>query len=359
MKRVLVINTASFGYTGISSVLLNYVKLSYLDVKYYFVLAGKIEQNMLKELQKYAQDIFIPPFERTKEPIKYMLWLTVLLKKEAIDVAHVHGNSGTMYFDIHAAKIAKIPIRIAHSHSTSTKYMLVHKILKPFLNYEMTKGIACSDIAGRWLFNKEFEILSNGIDIDSFKFSNIIRMKYRKELGLENKFVIGHVGYMDIEKNHMYLLKMFKEFLIYKPDAVLILIGDGRLRVDIEHFIQINNLRESVVLLGKRGDVNCLYQCMDVFVLPSIFEGLPVSLVEAQTAGLSCLVSDTVTKEVNFTNKITYIGIDDLNIKDWINELKNIEYDQCQRMDAVKKIKNTSFDIKSCKEKLMKIYYEY
>lgn len=261
-----------------------------------------------------------------------------------------------MYFEIHSAKKAGVPVRIAHCHSTSCKYMLVHRVLKPLLNRELTHALACSGLAGKWLFKNSFEVLPNGIDVDKFKYLQEIRDEYRRNLEVEDKFVIGHVGYMNSEKNHMYLLNIFDKFVKKCPESKLFLIGDGRLRPQIEAFISEHNLNESVQLFGKRSDMAQLYQCMDVFVLPSLFEGLPVALVEAQAAGLHCIVSDTVTKEVNVTQNVQYLGIGENDIDVWVNELYKSKAIKNERSGWSRYIEDSEFNIVNSINELLALY---
>ena len=267
--RVLVVNTVNTGFTGITSVIMNYVRKTYDLVQYDFVLCGQVENSFADELRSFGSNVIIPPCSRVKKPLTYSSWLKKIIKSNGYDVIHVHGNSGTMYFEMHSAKKAGVPVRIAHSHSTSCKYMLAHRVLKPLLNRELTHALACSGLAGKWLFKNSFEVLPNGIDVDKFKYLQEIRDEYRRNLEVEDKFVIGHVGYMNSEKNHMYLLNIFDKFVKKCPESKLFLIGDGRLRPQIEAFISEHNLNESVQLFGKRSDMAQLYQCMDVFILPS------------------------------------------------------------------------------------------
>ena len=354
-RRVLVVNTVNMGFTGITSVIMNYVRKTYRIIKYGFVLCGKVEKSFADELESFGSKIFLPPCSRVKKPLTYVSWLTKILVENKYDVIHVHGNSGTMYFEIHAAKKSGIPVRIAHSHSTSCKFMLAHKILKPLLNRDLTHALACSDMAGKWLFTGNYTVLPNGIDVEKFAFSQVVRDEYRKKLGLEDKLVIGHIGYMDTEKNHIFLLNVFEKLIKEHPEARLLLIGDGRLRSEIEIFIKEHNLGEYVQVLGKRSDVAQFYQCMDVFVLPSIFEGLPVTLVEAQTAGLPCVVSDTVTKQVNITNNIEYVGIQDVNITDWVERILN-SAKLTGRECWAKAVGSTIYNIDNCIKELYGIY---
>ncbi len=359
MKRVLLINTAYTSFNGITSVIMNYVRKSYRMVEYDFVLCGKVEAKFADELKMLGKHVYIPPFSRVRKPLAYSAWLKKLIKQNQYDVIHVHGNSGTMYFEIHTAKQSKIPVRIAHSHSTSCKHMLAHKILKPFLNRDLTTAIACSDLAGKWLFTRDYTVLQNGVDVDKFSFSQTIRDEYRKKMGLENNFVIGHVGYMDTEKNHMFLLRVFKELVEKCPDARLILIGDGRLRSEIEQYILGNDLSNYVKVLGKRSDVANLYQCMDVFVLPSLFEGLPVTLVEAQAAGLHCIASSRVTMQANITGDIQYLSIDDGNINEWVKALLEIKNLTFNRSISVETVRGSAFNISKSVEALLQAYQIY
>lgn len=356
MKRVLLVNTAYTSYNGITSVIMNYVRKTYQNVNYDFILCGHVEEKFKDELKALGTNVFIPPCSRVKHPLAYSSWLKRIMKKHEYDVIHVHGNSGTVYFEIHAAKQTGIPVRIAHSHSTSCKYMLAHKILKPLLNRELTDAIACSDLAGKWLFTRDYTVLQNGIDVDKFTFSQTVRDEYRKKLGLEDKFVVGHIGYMDTEKNHMFLLRVFKQLVEKRPDARLLLIGDGRLRSEIEQYIAENGLTDFVQVLGKRTDVANLYQCMDVFVLPSLFEGLPVTLVEAQAAGLRCLVSSAVTTQANITGDVQYLSVDDENVGEWIRMLSENGDVTRNRSVFAETMGNSAFNISKSVEALLQAY---
>ena len=356
MTRVLIINTAHTTFNGITSVIMNYVRTTHKTVQYDFVLCGNTEQSFEDELKKLGKSVFHPPYPRNKKPLKYVAWLKKIIKENGYDAVHVHGNSGTMYFDIHAAKAAGAPIRIAHSHSTSSKHMLVHKILKPFLNCELTHAIACSDVAGKWLFNRKYIVLPNGIFLDKFAFSQETRSCYRKQFGIEDNIVVGHIGYMDVEKNHMFLLKVFKRLIERENNVRLMLIGDGRLRSEIEQYISQNDLSEHVFLLGKRSDVNNLYQCMDVFVLPSLFEGLPVTLIEAQTAGLPCLVSNAVSKEANILHDMIFLDINERDIDAWCDEILRACKNKTDRLQKIEEMKKTVYNIDQCMEKVLSIY---
>ena len=356
--RVLVVNTANMGFTGITSVIMNYVRNTFNDVNYDFVICGRLENDIADELVTLGNEIMIPPYSRLRNPLAYYSWLKGIVKRNKYDVIHVHGNSGTMYIEIHAAKKMGIPVRITHCHSTSCKYKLAHYVLKPFMNIELTQAIACSELAGKWLYTRSFHVLPNGIDVQNFMFSKTIRKEYREKLGINDKFVIGHVANMTYEKNHMFLLRVFKALAEENPNMILMLVGDGMLRGSIEAYISENDLEDNVLLLGRRSDVAQLYQCMDIFVLPSLFEGLPVTLVEAQCSGLPCIVSDHITREVDVTNNITHIGIQESDISKWketiINSIDNV--DLIGRNKGAEILSKSRFSIKHCVDELLEIY---
>lgn len=356
MNKVLVVNTANTLFNGITSVIMNYVRRTCEVIRYDFVLCGKVEKGFADELRILGGNVFLPPCSRVKKPLTYASWLTKILAENKYDVIHVHGNSGTMYFEIHAAKKAGVPVRVAHSHSTSCKFMVAHKILKPLLNRDLTHALACSDMAGKWLFTGDFTVLPNGIDVEKFAFSKEVRDEYRRKLELEDKLVIGHVGYMDTEKNHMFLLRVLQKLVKEHPEARLLLIGDGRLRPEIESFIKEHHLEEYVQVLGKRADVAQLYQCMDVFVFPSKFEGLGIVLIEAQTAGLPCVASTGVPQAANVLKRVEYCGIEDLDIDSWCSAILNAVQNQRERCSYGNLMKETAFNIDKCVEILTDTY---
>ena len=312
--------TTDVGFNGITSVVMNYYRNINRDkIQFDFAIAEKIHNTIENEINNLGGRVFKLP-SRKKNTLKYVKALKRIVKEKEYEIVHVHGNSGTLYLDIHALKKAGVSVRIAHSHNSTCNHKIIHKLFKRKLNSEMTVGIACSKLAGDWLFNSDYTIINNGIDIDKFIFRQNIRGKYRKEMGLEDKFVIGHIGHFSYQKNHEYLINIFKKIHDKDKKAILMLIGDGKLRSEIEEQINKLGLKDAVLILGKRQDVAELMQAMDVFILPSRFEGLPVVLVEAQANGLKCITSDVVTKEAKITGKLKYISLSE-NVEYWANKV--------------------------------------
>ena len=317
-NKVLVINTVNTGFTGITSVIMNLVRNTYRQIDYDFVLCWHVEPCFQEELQRMGKSVMQPPYRRFRQPLRYLKWLRQVMREGQYDAVHAHGNSATLFLEMFAAKQAGIPVRIAHSHSTSCRFQLAHRLLKPLLNRTMTHGVACGTAAGQWLFTGNFEVIPNAIDGKRYAFSENARRAYREKLDLIDKVVIGHVGYMDSEKNHQFLLDVFTDVCAQRQDLHLLLIGDGRLRPELERCVRERNLQSQVTMLGKRQDVNQLYQCMDLLVLPSLFEGFPVVLVEAQSAGLPCIVSEGVSRGTNLTESVRFLPLEK---QSWINAL--------------------------------------
>lgn len=240
--------------------------------------------------------------------------------------SHMDKMSG---FVLRAAKRAGIPVRIAHSHNTSSEGGVAAKLYKwyasQFIKSSATNLMACSDRAAQWLFGDDSQrcrIVKNGIELNKFTFSKAIRKEVRDSLGINEKaLVIGHVGRFFRQKNHTFLIDIFREYVRFNSNTVLLLIGNGEMYSDIKQKVSTLDLAEKVKFLGVRSDVDLLLQAFDVFVFPSLHEGLPVTLVEAQGAGVPCIISDTITPEVDMgINLIEYVPLRDKRL--WIEKLK-------------------------------------
>ena len=224
-------------------------------------------------------------------------------------VVHLH-EIYLVHFISHFCKKYDIKHLITHAHTTkysdNPKNALRNRIMCLGLKHSATDYFACSKAAGEFYYGKEavknglVKVIPNAIDLEKYKFNKAIRDKVRKELNIENKFVVGHIGRMATQKNQKFLLKIFAELRKENDKTVLLMVGDGPLRKELENEITKLKLNDSVILLGTRKDIPNLLMAMDVFVLPSLYEGLPVVCVEAQTTGLRCILSDMITKEVDF-----------------------------------------------------------
>lgn len=316
--------TNHFGITGIATVIMNYCKA--LDKSKYdlTIIAGKpIAEQYEKECKKFDITLIRLP-SRQKEPKAHYMCLWKKLREGRYDIVHDHGNSSMMAIELTIAKFAGIKNRIAHSHNSTCPNIKVHKFLNPYFNKIYTKALACGKLAGDWLFGENnFEILPNCFQTDDFEFSQKVRNEIRKEINLENKFIIGHIGRINEQKNQEYLLKIFEKVALKSDDTFLLIVGNGPDSEKIKKKVSMHPFKNRIILYGETNNPAAFYSAMDVFVFPSRFEGLPVVLLEAQISGLPCVVSDKVTREVDFG---------DIN---WLS----IEGDAQQWADVIIKIK--------------------
>lgn len=253
----------------------------------------------------------------SKNPIKHMLELRKVIKDNNYKVMHRHANLSIVFVDLLVGKMCKMKKIIIHSHSnTSAKLKIIHKILRPFLNLFATDKLACSQKAGEWLYGKKkFEIIPNAIDIEKFRYNDEKRKEIREKENATDKIIIGHVGRFDKIKNHKYLIEIFGNLAKKVENAELWLIGNGEEKDNIEKLCSKRGLIDKVKFFGTINNTYDYYQGMDLFVFPSIKEGLGIAIIEAQTSGLKCIISDTIPKEAIVSNNVKTLSItEDANI---------------------------------------------
>lgn len=280
-----------------------------------------------------------------------------LFLAEKYDIVHLHTSWWKSFLVEQIAIECKIPKIIVHSHSTQidikddsirVKEEKNHNVKKQEFNTSLATDFwACSNAAADWLFGAQIprdriKIMNNAIDVEKFIYNEQIRQKYRQDLGLENCFVVGHIGRMVYTKNHEFLLKVFTEVVKNIDNARLLLIGDGEFREDIIKQAKQLNITDKVIILGYRNDTAELLQVMDVFCLPSRFEGLGIVAIEAQSVGLKCLVSDQVPYEAKVTDNLEFLPF---HINSWVNAILNIS-NGYERKNMYNIITNAGFNIK-------------
>lgn len=286
-----------------------------------------------------------------------------IIKEGDYDIVHSHQNTSS-FLPLILAKIIKVNVRIAHSHVGYTKESIVQRTSRyPFkllTKLFSTDWFACSSIAGKWLFGnkrtiKDFFIIKNAIDLEKFKYNEDIRKAVRSELRWEDKFVIGNVARFYPEKNHTLLINIFKEIHTVCPNAVLALIGGEGQEEKIRNMVSSLGLTDNVKFLGVRNDVHRLMQAMDVFILPSKFEGFGMVFIEAQAASLKTYASNAVPNETKITDLIEYISLEK-SAEFWAEKVLST-YGKNNRKQYNQSIYDSGFDIKSEASKLTKIYY--
>lgn len=327
MKKVLVVISTKFAtYDGISSSILNFYKNT--DKNQYiidFASTNAILSEELKLLLNENHSKYCCLGERKKNIFIYCYRLNKLLRANNYDVIHINSNSATATIELAIAKLNKIPKRIVHNHSCSCNHKFINWMLTPIFNLLYTKAIACSVSAGNWLFPKNrFQVINNGIDTERYRFSKNNRERIRKRFNInDSAVVLGHVGAIYKPKNHLFLIKVFSEYHQINKNSYLLLVGDGVLRHEVENEISRLKLTESVVLVGVQDKPELFLSAMDYFVFPSLWEGMPLSLIEAQANGLPCFASNNIDIGVKITRNINLLPID-CGSGIWVDYLVNI-----------------------------------
>lgn len=350
---------------GVESVVMNYYRhLDHSKVQFDFICDDDSTNIPYDEIEKLGgKVILIPPYQKV---FKYQKELRRVLRDGKYKIVHSHINTLSV-FPLYAAKKVGVPVRIAHSHSTTNKKEwkknLLKQVLRPFSKKYATNYMCCSELAGRWLFgDKAYDegkvyLLNNAIDLDKFKYDKKIRDKKRKELGIkEDTIVIGHIGRFVAQKNHTFLIDIFNQFHKKEKNSILLLAGQGPLQEEIKNKVRELGLNDSVRFLGQRNDANELYQVFDVFLLPSLYEGLPVVGVEAQASGLLCFFSDDMTKETKVLDSTVFMSLSNAD-DEWATSILD-NYINFRRKDTTSGITKSNFNIKYETNKLKNKYSE-
>lgn len=350
---------------GVEAVVMNYYRnIDRSKIQFDFICDEDSTNIPYDEIKKLGgKVIIIPPYQKV---IKYHKALKKVLKEGNYKMVHSHINTLSV-FPLFAAKCVGVPVRIAHSHSTSNKKewkkTLMKNALKPFSKVFATNYMCCSEYAGRWLFgNKEYDkgnvyLLNNAIDLDKFKYDEKVRKRKRKELGIkDDTLVIGHIGRFVAQKNHTFLIDIFNELHKKNKKTLLVLVGQGPKVGETKEKVNSLKLTDSVMFLGQRNDANELYQAFDVFLLPSLYEGLPVVGVEAQASGLLCVLSDEMTKETKILDSTEFVSLSETTSK-WSDIIEK-KIKKFKRLEPTKEITKNNFNIKKEADKLEKMYIE-
>ena len=348
---------------GVESVVMNYYRhIDRSKVQFDFICDSDSTDIPYDEINALGgKVILIPPYQKV---FKYHKELKKVLKTGNYKIVHSHINTLSV-FSLFAAKCAGVPVRIAHSHSTTNKKEwkknLIKIVLRPLSKFFATDYMACTEHAGRWMFgDKEYDkgnvyILNNAIDANKFRYDKEKRLKKKKELGFKNTdIIIGHIGRFTKQKNHSFLVELFNDLYKINNNYKLLLIGQGPLEQEIKQKVKEFKLEKSVIFLGQRDDVNELYQAMDLFLFPSLYEGLGMVLIEAQCSALPCVASNEIPLEAKITNKCLFV---DLNADSatWCDAI--FKCDIKNRRDMSEYVKKNNFDIEHEVKKL-ELYYK-
>ncbi|APF22863.1 glycosyltransferase family 1 protein [Clostridium butyricum] len=370
-----VLQVCALNAGGIESFLMNvYRKLDKKKIVFDFInyFDENKEQFHENEAKSYGSKIYKTGSMNYKNVLirhyKKVKLLYEFLRKNKYSIIHIHASDVTSIEDAIVAKMVGIPKIIVHAHNTSISRdnnffyikIIVHKIVKNLWGYVATDYFACSKEAAKWMFSKKLcsnnsvQIINNAVDFKKYIFNNDMRIQIRKELKVENKFVIGHIGRMSYQKNHEYLIEIFNEVKKQYENSVLLLIGDGELKEKIREKVISMNLKDSVIFYGLTNEVENLMQAMDIFILPSHYEGLPLVGIESQAAGLQVIASDAISREMSITRNVTYLPLS-CGSENWAREIIKYAYGY-QRKEEYKEFENSNYNINYISNKIENFY---
>ena len=361
---------------GAESMIMNYYRqIDKSKIQFDFLVHRKEKAAFDNEIESLGGKIYrLNPINPFFPGNYYSELRAFFIQNPNYKVIHSHINTFSC-FTLKIAKEFKIPCRIAHAHIAIEKISLkaiitkkesIRDTLKILVKLQLRKKVkndathffSCGKKAGKWLFgNTEFSTMNNAIDTDKFKYNKIISEQYKSKFNLENNLVLGHVGRFETQKNHSFLLEIFASILTINKNVSLVLIGDGPLRKNMEKKAKKLNIYNKVKFLGVRSDIPELFQLMDVFVFPSLYEGLPVTLIEAQASGTKILASNTISNEVNITDMITFLTLEESS-NYWAQQILKISIASLNKENTKDLIVKSGYDIYTNAEKIQSFFIQ-
>lgn len=345
---------------GIETMLMNFYRHMDRDKVQFDFLCNKADPGDYdEEIKALGGRIFVTPGFKSYR--RYLAYMTDLFREHPeYKIIHTH-NGSLMLYALEAAKQNKIPVRIAHAHATAVPVGLkneLKKLMRPLIKYAATDYWGCSNAAGKFYFsekrwNNANELIHNAVNVDSFTFSESARKAIRGEYGFGDKLVIGNVGRMAPQKNQKKLIDVFAKVHEINPDTHLVIIGTGELEDKLKQQVSALGLDEAVTFTGVLSNVNEWNSALDVFVMTSLYEGLPVVAVEAQAADLPCILTDTITPEVKVTDNVKFLGLHDEPEK-WANAI--LEVKPTQRVNRKAELQKAGYDITSEAKRMQDLY---
>lgn len=348
---------------GAETMIMNlYRNINRSKVQFDFVVHTTDKCAFDEEIIALGGKIYRVPMYNGRNHVKYKKsWNDLFSKYSEYKIIHAHIRSTSSIF-LKIAQKFKITT-IAHSHSTSNGSGIIANFKNVLQKNIVTYSdflLAASEEAGKWLFGSEvikndnFFVLNNAIETEKFLYNPKIRVKIRKELGLKDEFMVGHIGSFGKVKNHEFLIDIFESISKKNNNAKLLLVGDGGLRSEIEAKVEKLGLKEKIIFTGIQPNANDFLQAMDVFLMPSLYEGLPVALVEAQASGIQCVISDNITDEVKITNLVDSISLEK-SPNYWAEQINKYSTGY-HRKDMSKEIINAGYDVKTTAKCLEEFY---
>lgn len=360
MKRIKVLMLVPnfFVANGVASFVMNYLRnLNHEEVQVDIASYKEGDSIYYTEVEAAGGKMFfLPGIKNLPEHVKVC---NKILSDGRYDIIHdntLHISIPMMW----CAKKAGVPVRILHSHNSkmgeTPAKAFRNRFFLPVLRSLATNYAACSQLAGRAMFeDQEFTVIPNVIQTEKYRFDPTMRKSVQQKMNATDKFVVGTVGRLAEQKNPFFAIDVFKCLLKNVPNAEYWWVGSGPLEKSVQDYVNQKGLSENVRLLGSRDDVTSLYQGMDVFFLPSLFEGLSIVTVEAQAMGLPCVVSDVIPPEAEYTELLKRCSLQD-SIEAWVEKIRNTQIKKTERKQYQEYLSESVFSDVGCGNRLKKIY---
>ncbi len=358
-KIKVVVIAGSLKMDGISAVIMNYcthMDLNKFDIT---IMAGVPIEKVYKETCREYGIIVEELPQRKISSIVFFHVLNRKLRESRFDICHVHGNSATSVAELILARLNHIKVRIMHCHNSKCQHEKIHKILLPILKRMYTQAFSCSTLAGNWIFEEgKFTVITNGFETEQYQFHLEKREQYRQQMNLEKCYVLGCVGRLNYQKNPWFVIKYFEQAAQKNSKLKLLMVGSGNEKKNIEEYVSKSQYRDRIIVYGESNDIAGLLSAMDLFLFPSRYEGLGISVVEAQISGLPCIVSENVPRDAQVGDRIRFLPIDETKLSLWEETMEEFQHMEYNRLNYYEdnKVRIEKYNIQDCAKQLEDIY---
>lgn len=358
MKKILVGYILDGKHSGIDKYLLSFCRVAYEEGVVLDFLTDEVTADLAEELRKMGFGLF--PIPSLKRPLAQYRAIKEIFNRGGYDGAYFNISEAFNCTGLLAAKTVKVPVRMVHSHSSGVDRAnvtvrkvrtVLNYLFRPVISRATTKRYACSQVAGRWLFSRDFDIIYNAVDKGRFRYDPALRVSTRESLGLTDEPVFVHVANFNYAKNHFFLMDVMKEVAAREPRAVLLCVGIGQYFDAVKQYAAELGIEQSVRFLGLRSDVAALMDAADGMIFPSRFEGLSVTCIEAQISGLPCLLSSGLSAETQIAPKVTFLPTVDAS--EWADTALGMLAERCEAVIDEEQLQK--YDFANQKEQLRSI----
>lgn len=368
-ETVRVLVTAPLGVGGVTNMMIHIQEhLDRSKVNFDYLVFHDRHEPMEDKVISLGSKKYVASADNVKFKIFRRIWrineIRKVCKKNHIKILHYNADCAADMTNIIGAKLGGVKYITIHSHNAGfgtagSGIRLMSKILKPLIPIFCDNFYGCSELAAKFLFPKSiiesgrYAVLPNGINLKKYEYNEEIRQEMRCKMNLEGKYVIGHAGRFSNQKNHSFLLDIFQAVHWKNPNTVLLLFGVGELQEEMKEKTRRLGLVDSVIFYGSSNEMHKMWQAIDIFVMPSLHEGLPVTGVEAQASGLPCIFSDAITKEVGLTSNTEFLSLQE-KPDVWAEHV--LKYMNVQRKSEKKILEQAGYDIQQTADTLAQMY---